>query len=289
MEQHVANEHHEENTQNREILERQSGPIHQFTPYFSVDAERVEEQGTQASETITKMGPNHQFTPQNGEVTSPYYGMSQTVQVPEYTIEQTMMQESIRTDAYGLLKRRESMKILCISLLIVLGMLLMFNLVTLIQLSIFGFVSGGSVRFLSTTELFVIRIFYIAFITIGSVGLVNQCMFFRKIGKIRAVSIPRFEAVANGSLLFATFCASFTLFLAAFWLMTSQTSYWMYFIFQSSIVFLAYLIIFLLLRKMDMILKSAKKHRIRRDNNPKAEIEYYKPVGYKTEVRYINR
>lgn len=241
----------------------------------------------QLNQQPTKPQPTHHFTPQyiHEEQHAP---VGQMVQVPEYSIEQELMQSHIRQDTYGLLKRREQLKKVTLIMLLLALVFTLFNCATLAQLGMLKTVNGASVRRFGTTEMTIILAIYAIFCMIGILSVFYLGKLMVKVNKIRVLSVPNFGALIQKSLLCQTLLTSGFFFFSAFWLMTSPSSYWVFFIFQSGLALISYIAIFLMVYHGERLMSTTQKEGVLRDEKPRDEIDFYKPIGYKMVVKQPN-
>lgn len=242
-----------------------------------------------------KNEPTHVFTPQyitpesQPKIESqPLQRIGRIIQIPEYSEEQLHMQEAIREDQHHLLKKREKMKVQLIGAMIMTSIFTLFNITLLFELSNLGFILGADIRRFSGFEILMLCVIYAIFIILGILAFVYLSASLMKINKIRVMSISTFEKSLKVGLFLSALVTSGFFFLAAFWLMTSLSGYWLFFLFQAGLSLVSYGVITMLLSHAEYVEKVAVQNKIKYDDKPIAEIVYYQPISYREEIHYNN-
>ncbi|MGL4663049.1 MAG: hypothetical protein ACRCV7_05160 [Culicoidibacterales bacterium] len=265
MNEHFTDEGQREyKRENEEITIQNSEPTHVFTPQYITPDQQSETE----VQTVQRIG--------------------RIIQVPEYSEEQLHMQEAIRQDQYHLLKKREKMKIQLIGAMIMMSIFTLFNITLLFELTNLGFIHGADIRRFSGFEMLILCVIYTLFIILGIIAFIYLSASLMKINKIRVMSISTFEKSLKVGLFLSALVTSGFFFLAAFWLMTSLSGYWLFFLFQTVLSLIAYGIITMLLNHAEYVESVVVQNKIKHDDKPNAEIAYYQPISYREEIHYNN-
>lgn len=255
------------NEENR-ATEAVQTPTHQFTPQFS-------ETGGHAQSGYEQQPIQQSAVPQ-----------PRMIQIPEYSHEQKVMQEKIKQDRFGLLKLRQQLRSHVLITLMIASVICMICLAATVQISAFRSVGGADVRRFENAELLMLSVFYGVLFIVGGVALIFMSQTIANVNKIRVDSIASFDRGLKRAVLLLALTTAGFFFMSAFWLTTSFSSYWIFFLFQSGLAIALFIFLFKVLQSAATIGEIEQREQLVRNDKPMREIVYYRPSSYRQAWQY---